>query len=110
VARRLRPRVAFPGEKKVVAGNPGDAMFFIYAGEVEVGQRPKPVTLNGGEFFGELAMLTGRRRSADVVAHGFCHLLVLEGRDFRKLAKELPELREEIGRTAEQRLKRPLQD
>ena len=110
VARRLRPRVALPGEKIVVAGNRGDSMFFISAGEVEVELRPKPVTLTGGEFFGELAMLTGRRRSADVVAQGLCHLLVLEGRDFRKLAKELPELREQIGQIAEQRLKRPPQD
>ena len=105
VARRLRPRVALPGEKIVSAGGRGDAMFFISAGEVEVRIKPKPVTLTSGEFFGELAMLTGRRRSADVVAQGLCHLLVLESREFRKLTKVMPELREQIGQVAEKRLR-----
>jgi len=105
VAERLRPRVALPGEKIVRAGERGGAMFFISAGEVEVRIEPDPVILRGGEFFGELAMLTGRRRSADVVARGLCHLLVLEARDFRKLAKLLPELRQQIGDVAEKRLK-----
>ena len=104
VARRLRPRVALPGEKIVRAGGRGDSMFFISAGEVEVRIKPEPVTLTSGEFFGELSMLTGRRRSADVVAQGLCHLLILDAREFRKLAKVLPELREQIGQVAERRL------
>lgn len=104
VAKRLHARVALPGEKIVSEGGRGGSMFFISAGEVEVRIKPEPVTLRGGEFFGELAMLTGRRRSADVVAKGLCHLLILEARDFRKLVKLLPELRAQIGEVAEQRL------
>lgn len=74
---KLRTRLALPGEIIVRRGEPGDAMFFIASGAVEVRTQPEPVRLGTGEFFGELALLTRRTRSADVVAIGFCRLLVL---------------------------------
>ena len=106
VAKRLRARIALPGEKIVAGGERGDAMYFISAGEVEVKLEPEPIILRGGAFFGEMAMLSGRPRIADVVAKGLCHLLVLHLRDFKRLAKELPELREQIGQVAEKRLEK----
>ncbi len=105
VAGFLRPRMAVPGERVVSAGARGDAMYFIAAGEVEVSLKPEAVPLTTGDFFGELALLTHRRRMADVTAKGFCHLLVLDGRDFRKLVRAFPELKERIGEVADARLK-----
>lgn len=76
-ARKLTTRLALPGERIVRRGEPGDAMYFIASGAVEVRVQPEPVRLGTGEFFGELALLTRRLRTADVVAIGFCRLLVL---------------------------------
>jgi CPA1 family monovalent cation:H+ antiporter len=77
LGRKLQTRLALPGERIVRRGEAGDAMFFIASGAVEVKVQPEPVRLGTGEFFGELALLTRRRRTADVVAIGFCRLLVL---------------------------------
>lgn len=42
--------------------------FFIVSGAVEVRLPVRHVRLGTGEFFGEMALLTGRPRQADVVA------------------------------------------
>lgn len=77
LARKLTTRLALPGERIMRRGEPGDSMYFIASGAVEVRVQPEPVRLGTGEFFGELALLTRRLRTADVVAIGFCRLLVL---------------------------------
>ena len=43
------------------------------------------IQLGRGDFFGELALLGGRERRADVTALGYCQLLVLDDADFRTL-------------------------
>ena len=105
VVRLLRPRLAMPGELIVAAGQRSDAMYFIAAGAVEVRVPPKPVRLETGDFFGEMGLLNRRPRSADVAAVGYCHLLVLESRDFRRLLRAFPDLRQQIEAVAEERLK-----
>jgi CPA1 family monovalent cation:H+ antiporter len=77
VGKRLRALVAFPGEKIVATGGPPDAMYFIAAGEVTVKGANFEVRLKEGDFFGEMGLLTDQPRNADVIADGYCHLLVL---------------------------------
>ena len=77
VGRRLRALVALPGEKIVAVGGKPDAMYFVAAGEVTVHTRTVMVTLKEGDFFGEMGLLSAQPRNADVVANGYCHLLVL---------------------------------
>ncbi|MDH3661094.1 MAG: cyclic nucleotide-binding domain-containing protein, partial [Alphaproteobacteria bacterium] len=84
--RRLRPRLVAPGEMVVTKGERGFEMYFIASGALEVRVAPEAIKLKTGDFFGELALLgPARRRNADVVALGFCRLLVLRQRDVRKL-------------------------
>ena len=99
----LRSRLAVPDEVLVRRGERGDAMFFVASGAVEVALPHGPVRLGRGDFFGELAILTGRRRLATVTAIAYCQLLVLPGRDFRRFAKTRPELRTRIREVADQR-------
>ena len=47
-------------------GQPGDCMYFIAAGEVEVDLPGKKVTLGDGAFFGEMALLGNNLRSANI--------------------------------------------
>ncbi len=103
VGRRLRPLVALPGEKIVRAGGPPDAMYFIASGEVRVHVAGGPVSLKDGDFFGEMGLLESKPRNADVVAEGYCNLLVLHRRDFDELLDRRPELRAKIEAVARQR-------
>jgi monovalent cation:H+ antiporter, CPA1 family len=61
------------------------------------------VRLKEGDFFGEMGLLGSRPRNADVVAVGYCHLLVLYRRDFNALLAGRPEVRSEIEAVAARR-------
>jgi monovalent cation:H+ antiporter, CPA1 family len=104
VGKRLRALVAFPGEKIVAIGGPSDAMYFIAAGEVTVKAPTFEVTLKEGDFFGEMGLVSDRPRSADVIADGYCHLLVLYRKDFRALLDGRPAVRAEIEAVAARRV------
>jgi CPA1 family monovalent cation:H+ antiporter len=60
--------------------------------------------LGSGDFFGELALITNQPRVADVTALGYCQLLVLLARDFRRLVEADTRLAERIGGVAKERL------
>lgn len=104
LARLLRIRLVFPGDRIIRQGERGDSMFFIASGVVEVVLPYTRLRLSAGHFIGELALLTRLPRSADVNAIGYCHLLELEARDFRRLLKRDPALRQVIETIAAERL------
>lgn len=104
VAKRLRALVALPGEKIVRIGGPSDSMYFVAAGEVTVHIRTIEVTLKEGDFFGEMGLLTSQPRNADVVANGYCHLLVLHKKDFDKILASRPEVRSAVEAVAARRI------
>ena len=103
VARLLRPRDYPAGAVIVRRGAPGDCMYFVVSGEVEVQVRPEAVILGPGEFFGEVALLTGGPRNATIVAARQCTLLILDIVDFRELLGRQPDLAQVIHEEAERR-------
>jgi CPA1 family monovalent cation:H+ antiporter len=107
IARLLRPRLALPGERVIARGARGDSMYFIASGAVEVQIGAAPVRLGSGDFFGEIALVMHQPRNADVVALGYCHLLVLRERDFERLLAGNPDLRARIDAVARERLAPP---
>ncbi|MBI1208035.1 MAG: cyclic nucleotide-binding domain-containing protein [Azospirillum sp.] len=105
VVKLLRPRLALPGEMLLRRGDFGSSMYFISSGEVEV---LLPGTsdshrLGPGDFFGELGLLSRQPRTADVRALGYCRLLELDERDFRRLIEQDDDLRRHIMAVAEKR-------
>jgi len=92
VTRLLRAQAVGRGRVVVRRGQPGDSMFFIADGEVEVFADPAPVTLGPGSFFGEMALISGEPRSATVVTTRASTLLRLDVADFRELMARSPEL------------------
>jgi voltage-gated potassium channel len=104
VARLLRPR-DYPQNAVVMRrGEPGDCMYFVVDGEVEIQLHPGSLYLGPGQFFGELALLTGDPRNATVAAARSCTLLALDIVDFHELLARQPELARVIREEAQKRL------
>ncbi|MCZ6623615.1 MAG: cyclic nucleotide-binding domain-containing protein [Deltaproteobacteria bacterium] len=87
-----------PSAPIVQEGDVGDSIFLIGSGSVRVVLLEKDaheVTLSilkKGEFFGEIALLEQRPRSATVMAKENCTLLELRGQEFLKLLDEHPDI------------------
>jgi len=105
LSRRLKSRLIAPGDTVVAKGDRGYEMYFIASGAVEVRVEPTPIKLKTGDFFGELALLKpAGRRNADVVALGFCRVLVLRHRDFKKLVAKDKDVADKIAKAAASRI------
>jgi voltage-gated potassium channel len=106
VAGVLRARRAERGERLIRKGDQADSMYFIVSGEVEVDQEsaaPKG-RLAAGDFFGEIALIAERARTATITALEPCKLLVLHKDDFESFMKAHPDLREAVRVAASRRL------
>ena len=107
VAQLLRPSDFATGTVVIRRGQPGDCMYFIADGEVEVDVKPTPVRLATGSFFGELALLGDSVRSANVVTTQPSTLLILDLADFRHLEARHPEVAKLIDAEAKRRRAEP---
>ncbi len=96
LARRLQVRTRTAGALLVAEDEPGDAMFLIADGRARValfGENGRELTLSvlsRGDFFGEMSLLDGRPRSANVVAIDDTTLLVLSRDAFLAHLKDHP--------------------
>ncbi len=73
-----------------------DAMYFIAVGKVRLCFDDRDVELDEGDFFGEMALLEARRRSATILTLSQCHLLKLNAGDFQRLIAHHPDARERL--------------
>jgi HEAT repeat protein/MFS family permease len=81
------------GNVIVVEGAPGDALFILLRGEVEVSRAGASLaTLRDGECFGELALLDRGTRSATVTARTDCETAKIRAEDFHDLLDEVPSI------------------
>ena len=88
-------------------GRVGHEFFIVLDGRLMVLDGRKPVAqLGPGDFFGEIALLDGRPRTATVRAEGITRLLVVGHREFHALMDEFPELRKTVLEEVAARLRR----
>jgi type IV pilus assembly protein PilB len=111
LSTKLRERVYPPNTAIVREGASGDAMFIIKNGQVEVKKREQDLgvdltiaTLGMGACFGEMALLTGKPRSATVIAIAATELFVLEKKDFDALLLEHPSISISINKIVAERI------
>ncbi len=104
LAKRLRSIFAVPGERLIRRGDPGDAVYFIASGAVEVSIPGHKIRLGRGDFVGEIALLTGLPRQSDVHAISYCFLLRLDVRDFNGFLAQHPAIRRHIEEVAAKRV------
>ena len=89
--RSVRPRTVI-----VSQGSSGRDMFIVVSGSLKVsvlsaeGKEISFVVLRQGDYFGELSMIDGRRRSATVTAIQNSELLVLGHAEYQRLLREHP--------------------
>ncbi len=86
------------GERFICQGDPGDALYLIQEGICAAivdqdGKLTKVARLQKGDLVGEMAILTGEKRSAHVEAETDMDLWVLSKKRFEILSIEYPELR-----------------
>ena len=85
------------GDALFHAGDPGDALFIVQSGEIELfikdtaGQKIVLATPSTGDMFGELAMLDSGPRTATAVALQDSDILVLDRDDLVLLFQKKPE-------------------
>lgn len=98
----------YPAGKVLIReGEPGDEMFILLEGEVDVTAKEHPIDrLEQGSIFGEMAMIDDRPRSATVTtATGCCVLAVDRGR-FRELVQSHPAIATRVMSIMSHRLRR----
>ena len=106
VAGVLRARRAERGERLIRKGDQADSMYFIVSGDVEIDTEsgaPRS-RLGAGDFFGEIALIADRARTATVTALIPCKLLVLHKDDFENFMDAHPDLKEAVRVAAHRRL------
>src|SRR5262249_13148998 len=87
LAQAMGDRQVKPGEVLFRAGEPGDSMFIVVEGGIELsvkdkaGQKIVLHTPTAGEFFGELSLLDGGSRTATATAAEASSLYVLDRED-----------------------------
>ena len=106
--RRRYPK----GRVVILAEDQGDSLFIIESGQVKVsifhedGREIILSLLGPGEVVGELSLLDGRPRSANVTAHEDSELIVLRRPDFLRLLAEVPKMAESLLEELAGRLRR----
>ncbi len=105
IAQRLKYSPFAKGDVITHQGAVAHWLYILIEGEAEVflespGQpRRKLSTLQPGNFFGEMGLMTGAPRTATVVAATDAECYQLEKAAFEDILKNRPELAEEISRT-----------
>ncbi|MCC6982036.1 MAG: cation:proton antiporter [Bauldia sp.] len=99
----FRPKSAAPGERLIRTGERADMAYFISSGAVEVAVGDRRIHLGPGDIIGEMALLSGGRRTADVTAIDYSQFLTLDQWDFRQFIAKYPEIGEKLNEVAAQR-------
>src|SRR5438874_1089907 len=99
VVKRMKRRDFPPNTVIVREGEPGNSMFFITAGLVEVRKKDANTGIDflltemgPGQNFGEMSLLTGKPRTASVMPVQPTTCAVLEQKDFQDLMMQFPKM------------------
>jgi hypothetical protein len=107
IALQMRPVVYTPGDIVVREGDPGNGMYFIARGRLDVLQADgTPVTaVCEGEFFGEMALVLQQPRMATIRATTYCDLYFLDKEGFERVIRVHPSFVHHLRQMTEERQK-----
>lgn len=109
IGERLLLRHVPAGALVFAEGTPGDALYIIDSGQVEIVSDSRAgsfvlARLGADEFFGEMALLSGRPRSSAARTAEHTNLWVLYRSDFDDLVNRYPTISLAMGKVLSQRL------
>ncbi|MDQ6991154.1 MAG: glucose-6-phosphate dehydrogenase [Mariprofundaceae bacterium] len=104
-AMMLKPVVYNAGDDIVTYGSEGHEFFILETGSVDVIKHDGcvAVTLQSGQVFGELSLLTSKKRRATVRAKTYCALYIMDKSDFCKVLMDRPQFAGLLMKTALER-------
>ncbi len=100
-----------PGDILILEGDPGTSLFVITSGVVRAfvkqadGKNKQVREMGEGSFFGEIAVLSGKPRTATVTAKTPVEALILERKTLDNICKTHPSVRTTLQKFAAERLK-----
>ncbi len=95
------------GERIFEEGRPGDRMYGVKTGEVEIAVRGRPVeTVGPGGIFGEMALIDSHPRSATALARTDCVVVPVNAKRFAFLVQQTPMFALQVMRIMAERLRR----
>ncbi len=104
LARRGHRKLFARGETIIRAGEHGRELFLMRRGSVVIRVDTADVArLGPGDFFGELALLTGKERHADVVAEVETEVFEIDEKMFEEVLQSEPKIIEEMSRIVAER-------
>jgi CRP-like cAMP-binding protein len=93
------------GKVLTTEGDPGREFFVLVEGAADVRRKGRKVnTMSPGDFFGEIALVSDRPRTATVTVTTPARLLVVTDRAFRELMKRVPSIQAKVMATLVDRL------
>jgi CRP/FNR family transcriptional regulator, cyclic AMP receptor protein len=85
------------GKELTKEGRPGREFFVLIEGEADVKKGSRRInTLGPGDFFGEIALVTQRPRTATVITTAPVRALVITDRSFRSLLEHQPAIQGKV--------------
>jgi CRP/FNR family cyclic AMP-dependent transcriptional regulator len=85
------------GKELTTEGRPGREFFVLIDGTADVKKGSRRINRMGpGDFFGEIALVTQRPRTATVVATSPIRALIITDRSFRTLLERQPEIQGKV--------------
>lgn len=92
-------------------GEPGNSLFVITHGEVDILVDGTVVDqLKDGELFGEMALIDGAARSADAVAHSDSEIVEIDETRFKYMSQNNPDFALDVMRVITARLRDRIAD
>jgi CRP/FNR family transcriptional regulator, cyclic AMP receptor protein len=96
-----------PGATIFAEGSPGDVLYVVLEGEVELRVHGEMLEVVGpGEILGEMALIDSKPRSATAVARTECRMAVVDERRFLFMVSETPFFALHVMRVLAERLRR----
>ena len=95
------------GQTVFKEGDPGEVMYGIQEGEVEIRIGSEPVvTLGPGAILGEMALVSNEPRSATAIAKTDCRLVPISKKRFEFMVQQTPFFATEVMRVMAENLRR----